>query len=64
MVREAEKMGFLVWSEIPVYWTIDWENPETLDNAKRQLTDMIVRDRNRANVIIWSMATLKNFRMA
>jgi len=56
MVREAEKMGFLVWSEIPVYWTIDWENPETLDNAKRQLTDMIVRDRNRANVIIWSIA--------
>ena len=56
MVREAEKMGFLVWSEIPVYWTIDWENPETLNNAKRQLTDMIVRDRNRANVIIWSIA--------
>ena len=56
MVREAEKMGFLVWSEIPVYWTIDWENPKTLDNAKRQLTDMIVRDRNRANVIIWSIA--------
>ena len=23
MVREAEKMGILVWSEIPVYWTID-----------------------------------------
>ena len=56
MVREAEKMGFLVWSEIPVYWTIDWENAETLNNAKRQLTDMIVRDRNRANVIIWSIA--------
>ena len=56
MVREAEKIGILVWSEIPVYWTIDWENPETLDNAKRQLTDMIVRDRNRANVIIWSIA--------
>jgi len=56
MVREAEKMGFLVWSEIPVYWTIAWENPETFDNAKRQLTDMIVRDRNRANIIIWSIA--------
>ena len=56
MVREAEKMGLLVWSEIPVYWTIAWENPETLENAKRQLTDMIARDQNRANVIIWSIA--------
>ena len=56
MVREAEKMGLLVWSEIPVYWTIAWEDPETLENAKRQLTDMIARDQNRANVIIWSIA--------
>ena len=56
MVREAEKMGILVWSEIPVYWTIDWRNPGTLLNAKRQLTDMILRDQNRANVIIWSIA--------
>lgn len=56
MVRMAEKMGLLVWSEIPVYWTIDWSNPNTLANAKNQLTTMITRDRNRANVIIWSMA--------
>ena len=56
MVREAERMGILVWSEIPVYWTIDWTNPQTLDNARRQLTDMIHRDQNRANVIIWSIA--------
>ena len=55
MVREAEKMGILVWSEIPVYWTIAWENPDTLKNAKQQLTDMIARDQNRANVIIWSI---------
>ncbi|MBQ4406029.1 MAG: beta-glucuronidase [Bacteroidales bacterium] len=56
MVREAEKQGILVWSEIPVYWTIDWKNPGTLLNAKRQLSDMILRDQNRANVIIWSIA--------
>ena len=55
-VREAERMGLLVWSEIPVYWTIDWTNPATLENARRQLTDMIARDHNRANVIIWSIA--------
>ena len=56
MVREAEKMGILVWSEIPVYWTIAWTNPETFENAKSQLTDMICRDHNRANIIIWSIA--------
>ena len=55
-VREAERMGILVWSEIPVYWTIAWTNPQTYANAHRQLTDMIHRDQNRANVIIWSIA--------
>lgn len=56
MVRAAEEMGLLVWSEIPVYWTIQWENPETYANAEAQLTDMIARDKNRANVVIWSVA--------
>ena len=56
MVHEAERMGILVWSEIPVYWTIAWTNPKTYQNAQQQLTDMICRDHNRANVIIWSIA--------
>ena len=56
MVREAEREGFLVWSEIPVYWTIAWTNPATYANAQAQLRDMIERDVNRANVIIWSIA--------
>lgn len=56
MIRAAEEMGLLVWSEIPVYWTIQWENPETYANAESQLADMITRDKNRANVIIWSVA--------
>ena len=55
-VREAERMGILVWSEIPVYWTIAWSNPDTYANAEQQLTDMIKRDQNRANIIIWSIA--------
>ena len=56
MVREADRMGILVWSEIPVYWTIQWENPATLENARNQLTEMITRDKNRAAVVIWSVA--------
>jgi len=56
MVRLAEKMGIMVWSEIPVYWTIQWDNPETFANAQNQLDEMIERDHNRANIIIWSIA--------
>ena len=56
MVREADRMGIMVWSEIPVYWTIQWENPETLKNARNQLQEMITRDKNRAAVVIWSVA--------
>jgi len=55
MIRLADKMGLLVWAEIPVYWTIDWENQETYKNAEQQLSDLITRDKNRASVIIWSV---------
>ncbi|TFH39331.1 MAG: beta-glucuronidase, partial [Bacteroidia bacterium] len=33
-----------------------WENQETLKNATNQLGEVITRDKNRASVIIWSMA--------
>ena len=35
MTRLADRMGVMVWSEIPVYWDIDWENPATLQNAEQ-----------------------------
>jgi beta-glucuronidase len=56
IVREADRMGIMVWSEIHVYWTILWENPATFENARNQLTEMIARDKNRAAVVIWSVA--------
>ena len=55
MIREAEKEGILVWSELPIYWDLAWEDKDTYNNAQRQLNDMILRDINRANVIIWSI---------
>ena len=55
-IRLADRKGLLLWSEIPVYWTIDWNNEETYHNAETQLTDMIERDYNRASIIIWSIA--------
>ena len=55
MTRMADEMGLLVWSEIPVYWTIEWDNPKTYALAEQQLTENITRDKNRASIIIWSI---------
>ncbi|MFL5728205.1 MAG: glycoside hydrolase family 2 protein [Cytophagaceae bacterium] len=56
MTRLADKLGLMVWSEIPLYWTIQWENPVTIENARNQLTEMIIRDKNRVSVVLWSVA--------
>jgi beta-glucuronidase len=55
MLRLADEMGLMVWAEVPVYWTISWTNPDTFRNADQQLADLIVRDKNRASVIVWSI---------
>jgi beta-glucuronidase len=55
-VRLADRIGLLVWSEIPVYWDIDWSNPATLANAQAELRDMIARDHNRAAIALWSLS--------
>ncbi len=54
-LRLADEMGLLVWSEIPVYWKIDWDNPEVLNKALMMQAESIYRDRNRASVIMWSI---------
>ena len=56
MTRMADRLGLLVWSEIPVYQGIDFKNQQVLDKALRQLTEMITRDRNRAAIIFWSVS--------
>ncbi len=56
MARLADEMGIMLWEENPVYWTIQWKNEETYKNAENQLSEVITRDKNRASVIIWSMA--------
>jgi beta-glucuronidase len=55
MLRVADQLGVLVWEEVPVYWMIEWENPQTLNNAEAQLREMIARDHNRASLIIYSV---------
>jgi beta-glucuronidase len=56
MIRLADKMGMLIWDEVPVYWDIQFQNPAALDNAKAQLRDVIARDQNRAAVVFWSLS--------
>lgn len=56
MTRMADQLGLLVWSEIPVYWRVDWNNAATLANARNMLRENIERDRNRASIILWSVA--------
>ena len=56
MIREADRLGLMVWSETPVYWTIQWENAETFANASRQLAENMARDKNRAAIVLWSVA--------
>jgi beta-glucuronidase len=56
MVRMADELGLLVWSEIPVYWTILFEREDVYAKAEKQLTEMIMRDKNRAAVVLWSVA--------
>jgi beta-glucuronidase len=56
MTRMADELGLLVWSEIPVYWRVNWENPATLATARAMQAENIKRDRNRASIILWSLA--------
>ena len=56
MLRIADEMGLLVWAEIPVYWTIQFSKKSVLAKAKQQLEEMIARDKNRASIILWSIA--------
>jgi len=56
MLRAADRMGVLVWSESPVYWAIQWENPKVLAKAMQQLDEEIDTLRNHAAIILWSMA--------
>jgi beta-glucuronidase len=53
--RIADEEGLLLWEEIPVYWAIDFANPNTYADAENQLIELITRDYNRASVIIWSV---------
>lgn len=56
MARAADELGIMLWEEVPVYWNIAWDNPDTLALARDLVTRLVQRDWNRASVVIWSVA--------
>ncbi|HTB97404.1 MAG TPA: glycoside hydrolase family 2 TIM barrel-domain containing protein [Terracidiphilus sp.] len=56
MLRAADRMGLLVWSENPVYWALQFDNPKVLAKATQQLDEEINTSRNHASIVLWSMA--------
>lgn len=56
MVREAEKMGMMVWSELPIYQHILFSDSLVGLKMENMLNEMVGRDRNRCAVINWSLS--------
>jgi beta-glucuronidase len=54
--RLADRMGLLLWEEVPVYWHVEFGDVDVLANARNQLRELVLRDRNRASVIMWGVA--------
>ena len=55
-VRMAEKMGFLLWEEIPIWQGIDFENKDTRLKAGTMIKEMVTRDKNRCALSFWGVA--------
>jgi beta-glucuronidase len=55
MALLADRLGMLLWEEIPVYWAVRFSDGAVYAEAENQLSELILRDRNRASVILWSV---------
>lgn len=56
MIKEAERMGLMVWSELPVYQHIQFADSSLPSKMEGMLKEMIRRDKNRCGIIIWSLS--------
>ena len=56
MIRLAEKMGIMVWDEIPVYQQVEFSTPGVSDKIDLMMREMVNRDKNRCGVIVWSLS--------
>lgn len=56
MLRAADRMGLMVWSENPVYWALHFDDSKVLAKATAQLDEEVGTLRNHASIVLWSMA--------
>jgi beta-glucuronidase len=56
MERMADRDGIMVWSEIPTWQHISFDKQSVYAKADAMLQEMIRRDRDKASVILWSVA--------
>jgi beta-glucuronidase len=54
----TDRLGLLVWEEIPVYWFDDegFSIQVVRGVARQMLLEMVFRDYNRASIVIWGLA--------
>ncbi len=55
-IKEAEKMGLMVWDELPIYQHIKFSDSLVPQKMETMLKEMVARDKNRAAVAIWSLS--------
>jgi beta-glucuronidase len=56
MVKEAERMGIMVWDELPVYQHIQFSDSLMPSKLEQMLREMVGRDKNRCRVVVWSLS--------
>ena len=56
MLKEAERMGLMVWDELPVYQHIEFSDSAVPGKIETMLKEMVKRDKNRCGVVIWSLS--------
>jgi beta-galactosidase len=54
MLQECDRLGILVWEEIPYVNTVGRE--KFIENCKNMLAEMIARDRNHPAIVFWGIA--------
>ncbi len=56
MTRAADRLGIMVWSEIPNWQRISYDKPEVYIKDVNMLREMVRRDRDKASIILWSVS--------
>ncbi len=56
MLKQAERMGLMVWDELPVYQHIQFSDSLVPQKLETMLNEMVRRDKNRCGVAIWSLS--------